>query len=96
MKLIMVLVPSECLEGVQEVIERHEIHAYTEIPRVLGAGGSGRKLGTRAFPGTSSMFLVIVKAEEAHKVIDAVREYACESACSEGIRAFAVPAEMVI
>jgi len=96
MKLILILVPSECLEGMQEVIEQHDIHAYTEIPRVLGSGSSGRKLGTRAFPGSSSMLMVVVKAQDADRVMDAVRAYASQSACSEGIRAFAVPAEIVL
>lgn len=96
MKLVMVLVPSECLPEVQKVIEAHDIHAYTEVPSVLGSGRTGRKLGTRAFPGTSSMILVIVKSEESAKVLDALRDYAAASECSEGIRAFSVPAESVL
>jgi nitrogen regulatory protein PII len=93
MKMLMVLVPSDCLADVQNVIDKHEIHAYTEIPNVLGSGKSGRKLGTRAFPGTTSMLLAIVSAEEADRLVAAVREYATQAQCCEEIRVFAMPAE---
>jgi len=96
MKLLMALVPSECLEHAQRVIEAHDIHAYSEIPRVLGAGRGGRKLGTRAFPGTSSMLLVIVDTEESERVVEALRDTAEETGCLTGIRVFALPAESVL
>lgn len=96
MKLVMILVPSECLSEVRKVIESHDTHAYTEVPSVLGSGRTGRKLGTRAFPGTSSMILAIVKSEESAKVLQALRDHAATSKHADGIRAFSVPAESVI
>jgi hypothetical protein len=96
MKLMMLLVPSECLEDVQSVVDQHDIHAYTEFPTVLGSGRSGRKLGTRAFPGASSMLLAVLDTEEIPRLQDAVREYVKRSACSEGIRMFSLPVEAVI
>jgi hypothetical protein len=95
MKLMMVLVPSDCLAEMQAVIERHEIHAYTEIPNVLGAGLSGRKLGTRAYPGTTSMILTILPAEQVEALVAAVKEFACDTPCKDEIRIFAMPAERV-
>ena len=96
MKMLMVLVPSDCLADVQEVMDRHEIHAYTEFPNVLGSGKSGRKLGTRAFPGTTSMLLAVLPKEEAERLIAAVREYADGANCCEEIRIFATTAEAVM
>jgi hypothetical protein len=93
---MMVLVPSECMSEVQELIEQHEIHAYTEIPSVLGSGRAGRKLGTRAFPGTSGMLLAITETPESVRVVEAIREYAGRSSCAKAIRIFAVPAESVL
>lgn len=96
MKLLMVLVPSDCLNDLQKVIEGHEIHAYTEVPNVLGAGTSGRKLGTRAFPGTAAMILTILRSSEASALVDAVREFAAERDCREEIRVFGLPAEQLV
>ncbi len=96
MKLMMVLVPSDCLSEVQKVIEKHEIHAYTEIPNVLGAGVSGRKMGTRAFPGTTSMILTILPAGDVDSLVTAVKEFSCDTPCQDEIRIFSVPAEKVL
>ncbi len=96
MKMLMVLVPSDCLAEMQAVIEKHEIHAYTEIPNVLGTGRSGRKLGTRAHPGTTSLLVAVVKQEEADRLVAAVKDYSVCAQCCEEIRVFAVPAEVVI
>jgi hypothetical protein len=96
MKLVMVLVPTECLDEIQKVIDGHEIHAYTEIPSVLGSGRSGRKLGTRAFPGTSSMLLAVTADDECERLLAAVKGYAARSPCAAGIRAFTLPAEAAL
>lgn len=95
MKLMMALVPSECMQEVQELVERHEIHAYTEIPSVLGAGRAGKKLGTRAFPGTTGMILLVVESEKAEAVVEAIREFA-DCSCEKGVRMFSIPADLVI
>jgi hypothetical protein len=96
MKMMMVLVPSECLQGVQDLIEQHDIHAYSEIPNVLGAGRGGRKLGTRAFPGTSAMLLVLTEPSGTKSLIEALKLFSQEQNCTSGIRVFAVPAESVL
>ena len=95
MRLMMVLSPTDCLPDVQKVLDEHEIHAYTEIPNVLGAGESGRKMGTRAFPGTTSMILAILSKEESDRLVAAVRGYAEDCNCCHEVRIFALPAEQV-
>jgi hypothetical protein len=95
MRLMMVLAPSDCLSDVQNLLDDYEIHAYTEIPSVLGAGESGRKMGTRAFPGTTSMILAIVGEDEGERLVAAVRGYGEERRCCHELRIFALPAERV-
>ena len=95
MRMMMVLSPSDCLEDVQKVLDEHDIDAYTEIPNVLGTGESGRKMGTRAFPGTTSMILAIVSKEEGDRLVAAVRNYAEDCQCCHEVRIFALPAERV-
>jgi hypothetical protein len=96
MKMLMLLVPSDCLEDVQELMDRHEIHAYTEVPYLPGSGKGGRKLGTRAFPGTSSMLLAVLPSEEAARLTAALREYAERAKCCNEMRMFGMEAEMLI
>jgi hypothetical protein len=96
MKMLMLLVPSDCLEDVQALMDAHDLHAYTEIPHVPGSGQSGRKMGTRAFPGTSSMLLAVLQPEEADRLTVALREYSQRATCCEEIRVFATEAEVLI
>jgi len=95
MRLMMVLTPSDCLSDVQTLLDEYDIHAYTEIPNVLGTGESGRKMGTRAFPGTTSMILAIVSKEEGERLVAAVKGYGEECNCCHELRIFALPAERV-
>lgn len=96
MKLLMIFVPSDCLDKCQAVLEREGVHAYTEIPRVLGSGSSGLKMGTRAFPGTSSLILVALEDAAAKGLVDAM-ERDCEAGASrEETRVFAVPVERLL
>lgn len=96
MKMLLLLVPSDCLEDVQELMDRHEIHAYTEIPFLPGSGKSGRKMGTRAFPGTSSMVLAVLESDEASRLTAAMQGYAEDAKCCNEMRVFAVDAEPLI
>ena len=96
MKMIMMFVPSDCLEDVQELMDRHDIHAYTEVPHLLGSGQSGRKLGTRAFPGTSSMLLAVLRPDEADRLTAALRDYAARAECCNEMRMFGMEAEVLM
>jgi hypothetical protein len=96
MRLVLIMAPGECLEEIQELVIRHDIRTFTEIPNVPGAGRTGAKLGTRAFPGTSSMLLTIVPREEVARITEAIREYsAVPENCSQ-VAVFALPAEQLL
>ena len=96
MRMLLVFVPSDCLEDVQELMDRHEIHAYTEVPHLLGSGQSGRKMGTRAFPGTSSMLLAVLRPEEAERLTAVLRDYAARAQCCNEMRMFGVDTDQMI
>ncbi len=73
MKLLMIIVEESCREEVEVVLGRAGVTGFTEIPRALGTGTSGPRLGSAAFPKTSAVVLAIVEDEELVRVRDAVR-----------------------
>lgn len=89
MRMMVVLTPTDCLSDVQEVIEKHELQAYAEIPNVLGSGES------KSNPEATGMFLVIATKEKSEELVDAVRGYAEATQRDKKIRIFSVPAEAV-
>ena len=69
----MVVVDEGCKEELEVVLTRAGVSGYTEIPRVVGMGTSGPRLGSAAFPRTSAIILTFVEDDEAPKVAAAIR-----------------------
>lgn len=96
MRLLMIMAPTECLEDLQDLVHRHDVHAYTELPNLPGRGKSGGHLGTRAFPGTSSIFLTIVDSDTADRIAKSIRDYCDRPVNCDKVRVFSIPAEQLV
>jgi len=96
MRLLLVMAPTECLQDIQAIVRGHDIHAYTEFPNLLGEGESGGRLGTRAFPGTSSLLMTVLDPEQAISLRDALADFAAQPENCSQIRVFALPAEQLL
>ena len=74
MQMLMIIVESSHRDQVEAALTDHHVLGYTEIPTVYGVGNSGIRLGSRAFPESSSIIFSVVeegKADELLKAIDA-------------------------
>jgi hypothetical protein len=65
MKLLLIMCDTEDLLKVREIVENSDVCGYSEIPNLHGAGIFGKKLGTRAFPGTSCVIFTCIRDEKA-------------------------------
>jgi hypothetical protein len=72
-KLLMALVDETCKEELEIILTRAGVSGYTEIPRAVGMGTSGPRLGSAAFPRTSAIVLTLVEDHDAARVAAAVR-----------------------
>ncbi|MEJ2237734.1 MAG: hypothetical protein P8X82_05515 [Gemmatimonadales bacterium] len=61
MRLVMIIIDSEYATEVEQMLEGCGAPGYSEIPNVLGKGASGKKFGSRAFPGSSTMYLAALE-----------------------------------
>ncbi len=68
MKLLMIVVDSQCREELEVLFKRVGVLGYTEIPEVHGVGETGIRMGSGAFPATSSLFFTVVDAEKVHEL----------------------------
>ncbi len=57
MKLVMIIADTAYAEQVELLLEDCGAPGFSEIPNVLGKGTTGKKFGSRAFPGSSTMYL---------------------------------------
>ena len=95
MKLMFVFVPTDCLEACHDFFDEADVHAYTEIPNVLGSGEAGRKLGTRAYPGTSTLVLLALPKLRAEEFLRKMEGFCSKEKRRSETRVFAVDADRV-
>jgi hypothetical protein len=78
MQMLMIIVESTHKEKLEAALSEHHVLGYTEIPTVYGAGKSGMRLGSRAFPETSSIILTVVEKDKLDALLGWI-----DSSCSD-------------
>jgi hypothetical protein len=63
MRLLMIIVESRYKEKVAAALLQEKVAGWTEIPTVYGMGETGLRLGSRAFPQTSTILFSVVEGE---------------------------------
>ena len=96
MKLLMIMVDSNHKEDVEKILDAHDVPGYTELPNVLGKGKSGRKFGSRAFPGSNHLYFTAVGGNICHTLCADLKTLDEKSGPEEGLTAFILDAESVV
>jgi hypothetical protein len=94
-KLLLLIYAGSTPERVTALLDRHRVEGYTELPGALGAGQTGRRLGTRAWPGGNTVFFSLVPAEEERTVVRAVLEESRTLPEGERLHVAVLPVEYV-
>jgi hypothetical protein len=90
MKLLLIFVDADHAADVERLLDASDVPGYTEVPNALGKGRTGRKLGTRAFPGSSTLYFVGLPDGECHGLCDELRRLRDAKGPEEGLRAYAI------
>jgi len=94
MKLLMIIVESVYKVELEVLLTKHEITGYTEIPQVFGSGTTGQRMGSGAFPKTSSVIFTVIPAEVVKPLVTDIERY-CE-ACMKHMKMIVWSVEQVI
>lgn len=94
--MLMVVCSGESLERLRQIFEQHGVRGFTEIPGARGAGDTGLHLGTRAFPGSSSVIFTVVEEGTVEPLSRALADFSSECRPAEGLAAFVMDAERVV
>ena len=93
MKMLMIICPEQRQEEVSALIAKLEVHSYSVIPNVLGAGKTGKHLGTHTWPGKSVLLFTVVESAKKDELVQALKTYQAGLYEGEGLRVFALPVE---
>jgi len=88
MKLLLILVDGDHADDVARVLDESNMPGYTEFPNVLGKGRTGRKLGNRAFPGSSTMYFVVLPEGDCAGLCDRLHALQATKGPEEGLKAY--------
>lgn len=73
MKLLLIIYSGSTSRLVPELLETHQAGGYTRLTPAHGAGETGRREGTRAWPGAADVYFSIVPAERVDELTAALR-----------------------
>lgn len=94
MKMLMIIIDGECKEELEILLKHRQIAGYTEVSEAHGVGATGIRMGSRAYPKTSSVFFTAVPADQAEQLRSHIVAY-CE-ACQKRMKIFAWPIEEMV
>lgn len=80
----MIIVDSRCKEEVEVLLSRSHVSGYTELPGAHGFGTSGVRMGSGAYPRTSSVFFTVLPAEHLAPLREEILSYC--TACAKTMR----------
>jgi len=96
LKMIVMFVDTDHAADLEQMFEECDVPGYSRIPNVMGKGATGKKSGNRAFPGTSTMFVVAVDESCRGKMIDKLRALRDQRGPEEGLKVFAMDTEELL
>lgn len=76
MKMFVLMYSGPSPKRVEEILERHDVHAWTSYTGGKGAGATGRHEGSRAWPGETTVVMSVVPAVGADALAAALEQEA--------------------
>ena len=93
MKLLLIIYSGSTSRLVSDLLEDHQAGGYTRLTPAHGAGETGRREGTRAWPGGADVYFTIVDADRIEALTDALRAEADQLGEGERLHVAVLPTE---
>ena len=93
MKLVLFLYHGPDPERLHGLVHDLGLPGHTDLGEIHGAGSTGRREGTRAFPGGGSAMFSVVAPELVAGVLTAARAMADGLPSGQRLHAFVLPVE---
>lgn len=78
---------------ISSVLDDHHAGGYTTFPGAHGAGATGRREGSRAWPGESTMFVSVIPTDAVARISDSLRAVAAGLPAGERLHVAILPTE---
>ncbi|HSR14623.1 MAG TPA: hypothetical protein VLL51_02675 [Gemmatimonadales bacterium] len=95
-KMMVLVYSGPTPERIADLLDRHPVEGYTQIEDAKGAGRTGRRMGTRAWPGASTVFFTAVPDEVVPELTRAVHQETESLPDGERLHLMVLPIEFAI
>lgn len=92
-KMLLIIYSGATTQRIAGLLDAHHAGGYTEFRDAHGAGSTGRREGSRAWPGVSTLFLSVVPESTADLLMGALRDEAAHLAEGERLHVAVLPTE---
>jgi hypothetical protein len=93
MKLLLIIYSGSQSRLVPDMLEAHQAGGYTHLDPARGAGETGRREGTRAWPGGADVYFSVVPADRSDALVAALRVEAERLGEGERLHAAVLPTD---
>jgi hypothetical protein len=93
MKMLVVVYSGASPQRVTSLLDRHHAGGYTEFRNAHGAGGTGRRDGSRAWPGESTLLVSVVPVDAADLLVETLRAESQQLPPGERLHLAVLPTE---
>lgn len=94
--MLILIGPEERVEDLRALLAGHGVHAYSELPQVLGEGATGRHMNSHVWPGQSRLLFVVAEDAKIAELETALSVFVKTLRPGEGVRAFVLPVETLL
>ena len=94
MKILMLIIDEEHKEELEVLLRKTGVAGYTELPRAVGFGSTGQRMGSGAYPRTSAVIFSILDAARLDSLTREVKQY-CRD-CGERLKMVSWEVEEVL
>lgn len=93
MKMLMVVYSGSAPQRISSLLDAHHAGGYTEFSNTHGVGSTGRRDGSRAWPGESTLWVSVVPEAHAELLVRSLRDEVPRLSAGERLHVAVLPTE---
>jgi hypothetical protein len=92
-KMLIVVYSGSNPHRISSLLDSHHAGGYTEFRNAHGVGSTGRREGSRAWPGESTLFFSVVPADQSLDLVETLRVEGAHLPAGERVHVAVLPTE---
>lgn len=93
MKMLMVVYSGSSPSRITSLLDRHHAGGYTEFRNAHGVGSTGKREGSRAWPGESTLWVSVVPETSSETLVGTLRNETAQLPAGERLHVAVLPTE---